>query len=223
MATPTAGLVFFAPDRLERSVWVVIDPRDAVTGERLRAPVDAELVDVTAEPIAGLSGVYCFTDLSLPAGPYTAQVRPRAAARAWYFEGQTGFALNVVPVPGQPLNRNVVTVSLLPRPAYPFAAGTTLARGRLVRASDASALAGARIDLILDTVDEGLRGRTDDRGEFVVAFPQVRPPDDPTAVPGDLEFELRFVVDGQPPFVIPEAIVREGTAISLGEIQFPGI
>jgi hypothetical protein len=223
MAVPATGLVFFGSDRLERSVWVVVDPRDFVTSQRMTVPVQARLKDVSAEPIAGRSGVYCFTDLGLPAGNYTAQVQPRVADRALYFDGETEFALAVVPVPGQPLQRTPVAVELLPRPAYPFIDNATLARGRLVRASDGTGVEHARIFLILEGVDRGRRGRTDERGELVVFFPPAAPEDNASAGLKDLRFRLRFEIDGQPPMLIAEETVREGTTISLKEIQFPGI
>jgi hypothetical protein len=221
MATPVIGLAFVDPDVTERSVWVVIDPIDGVTGQRLRVPLDVRLVDVTAAPIAGLSGVYCFIDLDLAPDTYTARVTPLRAERTYFFDGETEFPLHAVPLPGQPLDRNVVTVTLLPRPAYPFSSATTLARGRLVRASDGSGISAARIDLVFGTFDE-LRGRTDERGDFVVAFPPAPPSDDPDAVPDDIQFTLRFVVDAEPPLEF-DSIVPEGTGISLGEIQFPNI
>lgn len=217
------GLVFASPDLLQRAVWVVVDPRDFVTSQRMTVPVQTRLKDVTAEPIAGRSGVYCFTDLGLPAGAYTAQVQPRVAERAYYFDGETPFVLAVVPVPGQPLIRNPVSVEMLPRPAYPFADKATLARGRLVRASDTTGIEGARIFQILEGTDLGQRGRTDERGEFVVFFPSTPPEDNAAAVLKDLTFRLRFEIDGQPPLLIAEEIVREGTTFSLGDIQFPGI
>jgi hypothetical protein len=222
MATPISP-VFFGADTLERSVWVVIDPRDFVTGERMVTPVIARLKDVTAEPIAGRSGVYCFMDLNLPAGTYTAQVQPRPAQRGYYFDGEASFTLATVPVPGQPLNRNRVLVELLPRPAYVFADGATLARGRLVRASDETGIDRARIFLILDSTDLGRRGVTDERGEFLVFFPRTPPEDTSSAGLKDLKFQLRFEIDGQPPLVIAEETVREGTTIALGQIEHPGI
>jgi hypothetical protein len=223
MAVPGVGIVFYSPDRLERSVWVVVDPHDFVAGQRMRVPVHARLKDVPAEPIAGLSGLYCFTDLGLPSGTYTAQVQPHPADRAFYFAGETEFVLATVPVPGQPLNRNRVLVELLPRPAYPFADTATLARGRLVKSSDGAGIDGGRIFLILAGVDKGERGRTDERGEFVVFFPPEAPEDTASAGPKDLDFQLRFEIGGQPPLLIAEETVREGTRISLNEIHFPGI
>jgi hypothetical protein len=222
MATPTA-FIAVEPDRLERSVWVVIDPRDFVTGRRMTTPVRVSLNGVTAEPIVGGSGVYCFTDLDLPAGNYTAHVQPRLADRDTYFNGDTTFALVTVPVPAQPLNRNLQIVQLMPRPGYPFGANATLARGRLVRASDGTAVEGARIFLLIGAVDQGRRGQTDERGEFVVPFPLVAPEDTASAGLKDFPFQLRFEIDGQPPHVIPQQTVHEGTAISLHEVQFPGI
>jgi hypothetical protein len=222
MASPNPPLVFFAPDVQQRSVWVVVDPRDFVTGRRMTAPVHVELRDVDAEPIQGLSGVYCFTDLKLPAGPYRAVVQPRQADRARYFDGDATFALAVVPVPGQPLQRNTVTVTLFPRPGYPFA-GATLARGRLVKASDATPIDGARIVLIRDAVDLGRRGRTDERGVFVLCCPAAPPEDTDTAGLASYAFRLRFEIDGQPPHLIAQQTVREGSTFSHGEIAFPGI
>lgn len=223
MALPALDLVVLGADRLERSVWVVVDPRDAVTGQRMTAPVRVGLRDVTHEPIAALSGVYCFTDLDLPAGGHTVTVTPLSTARSQYFDAERDFVLAPVPQPAQPLRRNPVTVDLLPRPAYPFAAMETLARGRLVRSSDSTGLGGADIFLILDGVPQGLRGRSDERGEFVVPFPRPRPEDDAGAGLKDLPFQLRFEIDGEPPLVIPQQAVKEGSAIALQEIQFPGI
>jgi hypothetical protein len=220
---PVTEFVAVGPDTLQRSVWVVVDPRDFVTGRRMTSPVRVQLDDVTAEPIAGLSGVYCFTDLDLAAGAYTARVQPRLADRNAYFDGETAFALATIPVPGQPLVRNLVVVQLFPRPGYPFGEATTLARGRLVRASDVSAIEGARVFLIISAVDQGRRGQTDERGEFVVPFPLVAPEDTASAGLKDFSFQLRFEIDGQPPHLIAQQTVREGTAISLHEIQFPGI
>lgn len=168
----------------------------------MTVPVQTRLKDVTAEPIVGTSGVYCFTDLGLPAGIYTAQVQPRSADRAHYFDGETEFALAVVPVPGQPLRRNPVSVELLPRPAYPFTDNVTLARGRLVGAGSGAAIEGARIFLILEGVDRGRRGRTEERGEFVVFFAPGAPEDNATAGLKNLKFRLRFEIDGQPPLLI---------------------
>jgi hypothetical protein len=222
MAAPNPPLVFFAPDIQERAVWVVVDPRDFVTGRRMTAPVRVRLEDVDAEPIQGRSGVYCFTDLQLPAGPHRAVVEPQRADRARYFDGEATFALAVVPVAGQPLQRNRVQVDLFPRPGYPFA-GATLARGRLVKASDASPVDGARAALIRDAVDLGVRGRTDERGEFVVFFPPAPPEDTATAGLADYGFQVRFEIDGQPPHLIAQQTVREGSTFSHGEIAFPGI
>jgi hypothetical protein len=228
MSLMAIGLVFVAPDRVERSVWVVVDPRDGVTGRRVAAPVDVRLKDVTAAPIAGRSGVYCFADLDLAAGSYVVQVEPRGRERAYYFAGETEFALEVIPVPGQPVKRNPVVVDLLPRPAYPFTEQTTLVRGRLIAAGTSAALAGARIFLVLEGVDIGARGRTDERGEFVVPFPAALPADTSSAGLDDLAFRLRFELDGQgpllvPPLVDPEATVLESTTLSLGDLEFPGL
>jgi len=215
--------VFLVADTLERSVWVVVDPRDFITGERLVTPVIARLKDVTVEPIAGRSGVYCFMDLDLPSGNYTAQVEPRTADRGYYFDGETTFALATIPVPGQPLDRNRVVVELLPRPAYVFADGATLARGRLVQTSDKKGIDRVRIVLILDGTELGLRGQTDERGEFLVVFPRTPPEDTSAAVLKDLKFQLRFEIDGQPPLLIAEETVGEGKTFALGEIEVPGI
>jgi hypothetical protein len=210
------------PDELERSVWVVVDVRDFVTKQRVQA-LDVRLKDVAARPIAALSGVYCFTDLDLSTGNYTAQVRLRAEARARYFDAERQFALVTVPVPGQPLNRNPVPIELLPRPAYPFSAEATLARGRLVKTSNRDPIAGARVFLILEAVDLGRAANTDERGEFVVFLPPAAPEDTETAVLKNFNFQLRFEIDGQPALLIPPAVVKERSTLSLKEIPFPGI
>jgi hypothetical protein len=223
MADPAIDVTVFSPDRLERSVWVVVDPRDVVTGARALVPLRVRLKDVEAEPLAGRSGVYCFTDLNLPAGGHTVQVQALHGDRTRYFDAEQAFVLEPIPVPGQPLKRNPVSVALLPRPAYPFAEQVTLARGRLVRSSDGSGVDGAQIFLIVESVDQGLRGRTDERGEFVACFPPTTPEDNAAAGLKDLKFRLRFELAGEPPVLIAEEIVREGATISLEAIQFPGI
>jgi hypothetical protein len=222
MAVPVLDLIALSPDRLQRAVWVVVDPRDAFTGQRLSIPLRVSLKDVTATPFRAQSGVYCFVDLALPAAQHIVQVEPALGESGRYFGAEQPFNLDVVPVPATPLKRNPVSVALLPRPAYPFDAQTTLARGRLLTASDGTPLAGASIDLILDAVDLGLRGRTDERGEFVVGFPPPPPGDDPADTLETFTFQLRFVVGGHPPHVTALAAVTEGTALSLNDITFPG-
>jgi hypothetical protein len=213
--------VFHGADMLQRSVWVVVDPRDLVTGMRVTRPLDVRLKAVTAMPIVGRSGVYCFTDLNLPAASYTVSVRGRGA-RDQYFDAERDFLLDTVPVPGQPLQRNLITLDLLPRPAYPFAAGTTLARGRLVTAGNATAISSAAIDLVLEGVDEGLRGRSDERGEFAVPFPRTAPDESADAVLKTLHFRLRFTAAGHPSFLTAEQTVLESRSISFANVEYPG-
>jgi hypothetical protein len=167
--------------------------------------------------------VYCFTDLGLPAGAYVVAVEPVGRDRDRFFDAEQGFVLEEIPVPGQPRRRNPVRIDLLPRPAYVFGDGATLARGRLLRTSDSTGLAGARVALVLETVDEGVRGRTDERGAFVVPLPTAAPEDLEAAVLKEFDFQLRFEVDGQPPLLTAQQIVREGTTISLDDILFPGV
>jgi hypothetical protein len=211
---------FFGSDSRDRSVWVVVDPRDFVTGTRVTAPLKVSLKDVTAAPITARSRVYCFTDLNLPAADYTVQVRP--AERDLYLDAEKQFTLNPVPLPGQPLNRNPVVVQLMPRPSYQFEALATLARGRLVQASDAAPIPDAQIFLILDTVDKGLRGQSDERGEFAVFFPPPAPADDPAAVLKNFKFQLRFEIPNHAPLLTAEATVKEGSTKSMKEIAYPG-
>jgi hypothetical protein len=219
MAVP--GQVFFRSDRIARSVSVVIDPRDFVTGGRVPVPLEVRLKDVAAEPIAARSGVYCFIDLRLAPADYTVQVRPLVSASAPYFDAEKQFAFGAVSIPAEPLKRNPVSIDLLPRPAYPFDGQATLARGRLLRASNKSPMAGALIFLILEGSDIGRRGQTDERGEFAVFFPFTTPADDPTAGPKEYKFTLRFEIEGLV-HETAEAKVKEGTTESMKEIQFPG-
>jgi hypothetical protein len=221
MANFTPPAVFFGSDRLERSVWVVVDPRDAVTGRRVPVPLEVRLKDVAAEPISAYSGVYCFTDLKLTTGNYTVQVRALKDDRTRYFDAEQGFTLTPIPPPADPLKRNIVEVKLLPRTSYPFDAKTTLARGRLVKASDRSPIEDAQISLTLDTVDKGLWQQTDERGEFVIFFPRTAPEDVSTAGLKDFKFKLRFDIPGHSLTTI-EFTVEEGSTSSLGAIEFPG-
>lgn len=222
MAVPTPGKVFYAPDNLERSVWVVVDPRDFVTGARVLVPLQVRLKNVAAEPIAGRSGVYCFTDLNLAPADYTVQVRPLPSDSDRFFNAEKKFTLQSVPVPAQPLKRNPVSIDLLPRPAYPFDGQATLVRGRLLKKSDGSPIEAAQVSLTLDSVDKGLRGQTDERGEFVIFFPPTQPEENPAGGLKDLKFKLRFEITGHPTHVTAEETVREGTTKSMNQIEFPG-
>jgi hypothetical protein len=222
MAIP-GGDFFFGSDRHASSVWIVVDPRDVVTSERVTGPLEVRLKDRTPQPIAAGSGVYCFVDLALPAAKYVVTVRPLSRNGARYFDAAAELNLTTIPVPGQALQRNPVVIPLVPRPEYPFDAQFTLARGRLVRASDAAPVPAASIALILGGTDLGLRGRTDERGAFAVCFPRTAPGSTPADVPKDLTFQLRFELTGQPSLVTAPTVVREGTTKVLDPVQFPGI
>lgn len=219
MAAPEQ--VFFGSDRIARSVSVVVDPRDFVTGGRVSGPLQVRLKDVAAEPIAARSGVYCFIDLKLTPADYTVQVRPLIREGARYFDAEKQFTFGLVPIPADALKRNPVTIDLLPRPAYPFDAQATLARGRLLRASNKSPIEHAQIVLIVEGTDQGRRGQTDGRGEFAVFFPRTPPEDDPTAGLKDVKFTLRFEIEGLT-HETAEETVKEGTTKSIKEIEFPG-
>ena len=225
MASPAASLGLTAIEKTERSVWVVVDPRDLVTGQRVLGPLRVRLKDGTSRPIAARSGVYCFVDLGLPAGNQTIQVEPLGADRRRYFAAEKAFALETIPVPGNPLRRNRVVVDLLPRPAYAFDGQATLATGTLVRASDnSSPIDGAAIALLPDGEPPLLfRGRTDERGAFVIFFPPTAPESPGNAGLKDLKFKLRFEVGGGvPDHVTNEFTVKEGSTKAVGRIAFPG-
>jgi hypothetical protein len=214
-----------APDRITRSVWVVVDPRDVVTGERVSVPLRVTLRNVAARAIVSASGLYCFTDLNLPAAKYAVDVQPLRAAESLYLPARREFTLKVPPVSGAPLDRNLMTIDLFPRSAYPFATGVTLARGRLVRRSNGAVIEGAEVLLLRNGTATGRPGRTDERGEFVVFFPPEPAPDSslgaPPAPPPRLRFRLEFFVPGRPPHRIDEQTVDEGGAASLGVVRFP--
>jgi hypothetical protein len=210
-----------SPDRLTRSVWVAVDPQDLVTGRRVTAPLRVRLDGQTARPIAALSGVYCFNDLNLAPDTYTVQVEPVTGNRGHYFLATKPLNLTAVPVPGTPLLRNPITIQLLPRPSYPFGDGATLARGRLLKASDGTAVEGALVELLIGATDEGVRTQTDERGEFAVLFPT--PPPAASGGPKTFTFTLRFILAPHPHHDTGAEQVEEGTAKALGEIQFPGI
>lgn len=214
-----------SPDRITRSVWVVVDPRDVVTGARVLAPMRVTMRNVAARPILSASGLYCFTDLNLPAAKYVVDVQPLMSAESFYFPAQKEFTLKVPPVSGAPLDRNLLTVDLFPRGAYPFASGVTLTRGRLVKRSNGAVVTGAEVRLVRNGTATGRPGRTDERGDFVVFFPPEPAPDSslgaPPALPPPLKFRLEFLVPGRPPHLIDEQSVDEGGAVSLGFIRFP--
>ena len=220
MAVTAPAPVFSGSDTVARSVWVVIDPRDAVTGGRVPVPLQVRLKDVAAVPIAARSGVYCFIDLDLAAGNYTVQIEPLKNDNGRYLKAEKEFALAVIPTP-QPLQRNLVEVQVLPRSAYPFDAQATLARGRLVKASDKSPIGNAEIFLTLDTVNKGLWQRTDELGEFVIFFPRTEPGTETADALKEFKFTLRFEIPGRS-HTTNERTVKEGTTSSLGTIEFPG-
>jgi hypothetical protein len=223
MAIPGDGDFFHGADRHKQAVWVVVDPRDLVTGDRVLGPLKVGLKGVTAEPIAARAGVYCFMNLALPAAKYVVEVRPISGSKARYFDATEELNLVAVPVAGQPLKRNPVVVQLLPRPEYPFDAQRTLVRGRLVKASDQTAVPSASVGLVLQATDLGIRARTDERGAFAVCFPRATPGITSTDSPKDLSYQLRFELTGQPSVPTPAAVVREGTTKVLAPVQFPGI
>src|SRR5262245_877221 len=97
MAIP-GGQFFFGADRFQESVWVVVDPRDVVTGDRVTEPLAVGLQGVTATPIAARSGVYCFLDLTLPAAKYLVEVEPLGRGKARYFDATADLNLVTVPV-----------------------------------------------------------------------------------------------------------------------------
>jgi hypothetical protein len=219
MADPSA--IVQSPDRLTRSVWVAVDPQDLVTGRRVTAPLRVRVEGQVARPVAALSGVYCFNDLNLAPDTYTVQVEPVTGNRGDYFLATKTLNLTAVPVPGTPLRRNPITIQLLPRPSYPFGDGATLARGRLVKASDGKASEGALVKLFIGVSDEGVRTQTDERGEFAVLFPTPAPA--ASGGPKTFNFTLRFILAPHPDHDTGALQVVEGKTKGLGEIQFPGI
>lgn len=217
--------VFSGSDTTTRSVWVVVDPRDVVTGTRVPVPLEVQLRDAAANPIAAIpiatrSGVYCFIDLNLAAGNYKVQVEAAKENRSRYLKTEKEFALTPIPPP-QTLKRNLVEVQLLPRSAYPFEAQATLARGRLVKASDKSPIENAEIFLTLDSIDKGLWQRTDEIGEFVIFFPPSDPATEVSDRVKEFKFTLRFEIPGHS-HPTTEQTVKEGTTKSLGTIEFSG-
>lgn len=219
MADPSA--IVQSPDRLTRSVWVVVDPQDLITGRRVTEPLRVRVEGQAARPVSALSGVYCFNDLNLVPDTYIVQVEPITGNRGHYFLATKALALTAVPVAGSPLLRNPITIQLLPRPSYPFGDGATLARGRLVKASDGTAVEGALVKLFIGVSDEGVRAQTDERGEFAVSFPTPAPA--ASGGPKTFSFTLRFVLAPNPDHDTGLAQVVEGSTKGLGEIQFPGI
>jgi len=226
MANFVPAPVFSGSDTTTRAVWVVVDPRDVVTGGRVPVPLEVRLKNdndepIAAVPIAARSGVYCFLDLNLAAGNYTVQVEPPKNDRSRYLDAEQEFPLVPVPTAAQPLNRNLVTVQLLPKSSYPFDAQATLARGRLIKASDKTPIENAQIFLTLDTVNKGLWQRTDESGQFVIFFPRTEPGTEAADTLKEFKFTLRFEIPGHS-HTTSEQTVKEGTTNSLSTIEFPG-
>ena len=89
-----------------------------------------------------------------------------------------------------------------------------------MKASDASPIANA--DIFVPPNSLTRRGVTDERGEFVIFFPRTQPEDDPDAGLKDFSFKLQFTIDGHAPHETVTQQVKEGTTLSLKEIEFPG-
>ena len=147
-----------------RRLSLAVRPIDAYRGARATGDLCVRIPDRPSRPVPTPSGHYLFFDLdAAESEPVTVVV----TGGEHYLPGEGSVSLTELD-PLSPL----LEISLLPAPSYPFPAWTTLVRGR-VRTEAGEPIVDATV-----TVSGGAHpGRTDARGEFVVAMPTLDPRD----------------------------------------------
>jgi hypothetical protein len=154
--------------RVERALSLAVAPVDAYTGSRPLGPLRVELTEA-APGVRSRDGFYLFFGLDAET---PAERSVRATGDDRYLPATDAVRLGDLD-PSHP----VVELPVFPSPAYPFPPWATLVRGRVrVEPDDedeppaGTPVAGATVSL------SGVSavGRTDGRGEFAVAIPDVR-------------------------------------------------
>ncbi len=134
-------------------VSLAVELVDGYTKERPIGRVRVFVKGLSPEGKLNPSGYFLF--LNLANGSYTLRVES-----GHYRDEERAFNVPVA----SPKNP-VLSVTLIPRPSYPFPPASTLIRG-LARGAANSPAVGATVEV----VGKGLTYRTDERGEFVLAF-----------------------------------------------------
>ncbi|ELZ32527.1 hypothetical protein C474_06897 [Halogeometricum pallidum JCM 14848] len=142
---------------------VAVRLTDSYSGNPPLGRVDVELSETRVQPVFSVGGHYLFFDLN-----------EKPEQRTVVISGDDRYlpASETVTVAALDPLHPVVEVPLTPSPAYPFDPWVTLVRGRVVTETG-DPLADAVVTL--SGVDSA--GRADDRGEFVVALPDLGPND----------------------------------------------
>lgn len=164
--------------RLSLALWLT----DEYTGEKPIGPIKVSLKEHKKRGFVNLTGYYCFTDV--PNGNYTLTI-----------EGEYYFPVTKqIDLPLSDNKKPVITVTLKPRPHYPFPTATTLVRG-VFRNPEAVANA------VIKVRNRPIETKTNEQGEFVLYFKGIKTED-----------IILEITDIEP----VSAMVREGKTESLG-------
>ena len=173
-----------------RNPAFAIEVLDGVTLERVSDGIDVIAVGLNSKPFINSGGIFVWRSQNIDA----LQAIRIDTGRQPYEEITIARAALKLP----PTRRPITSLVLSPRANYPFAAGTTGIRGRLIASSTPPqvGVAGARISLVwLD--DDGVtwregapESRTTVKGDFVSVL-RLRPADVPRVINGALTVRVR--------------------------------
>jgi len=192
---------------IKTRVSLVLNVIDQFTGDRAFGQIAVSVKNKNPRIVKNLSGYYVF--LNMDPGIYELRVKSR-----YYFT--KFFSVDLTSLdPKQP----VVTIVLVPCPAYPFPPGTTLIRGH-VTGTGGEMLPGVTVYLAGKIKDAR---QTDKQGEFVLYFKNLTQDDikrinDKYYIKGAGPNETRLFVKAESGLASGRAVIeqlREGTAFSI--------
>jgi hypothetical protein len=139
--------------RFAKGLGLIVDIKDHFTGSKPVSDIQIVLENHTVKTVKNLSGYYLF--FKVPVGTFHIRFESE-----YYFT----FEENVtIPAPVAGTEHPVKTVTLQPKPCYPFPSGTTLIRG-MVTDAQGNYLAGASIE------GAKVSAVTTSRGEFACYY-----------------------------------------------------
>jgi hypothetical protein len=139
--------------RFAKGLGLIVDVKDHFTGSKPVGDIQIVLEDHTVKTVKNLSGYYLF--FKVPVGTFHIRFESE-----YYFTFEENVTIPA-PVPGT--EHPVKTVTIQPKPCYPFPSGTTLIRG-MVTDAQGNFLAGAYI------VGAQVPAVTTSRGEFACYY-----------------------------------------------------
>lgn len=179
-----------------------------------------------ARPLRSLSGLICFEDMA--AGEYRLLVEPDPVTADWYYlqprlptepwpQGFERVITLPLPDPQAPLE----TVTLSPKPSYPFPANATLVRGTVTRGAPAVGVPRAVVATTYEQVDPDdkdltvavdVQTQTDRDGHYVLFFRKLSDKAQ--------EVEITATKDGA---VFPprKVTITEGATLKAGPLHLP--